>query len=85
VSTYRDWEVHKELSKRGDSNSRVDLMKKKDTDDFIVRKVIHGIDQPLYQAILTREMRALYKLNKCKTILHGENCILVSGLCGTAG
>jgi len=55
-------------------------MKKKDTDDFIVRKVIHGIDQPLYQAIFTREMRALYKLNKCKTIVNilGDDYLAVS-------
>jgi len=38
MSTFRDWIVYKNLSERGDSNSVVDLMKKKDTDDFIVRK-----------------------------------------------
>lgn len=80
MSTYQDWEVCRKLSERGDSNSRVDLMKKKDTDDFIVRKVIYGIDQPLYQAIFTREMRALYKLNKCENIVSilGDDYLAVS-------
>ena len=59
MSTFRDWQRYKKLSDRGDSNSEVDLLKKKDTDDFIVRKIIYGIDYPLYKAVFTREMRAL--------------------------
>lgn len=69
MSTFQDWEVYDKLSDRGDTNSTVELLKKKDTDDFIVRKVIYGIAQPLYQAIFTREMRALYKLNKCENVV----------------
>lgn len=69
MSTFRDWQRYKKLSDRGDSNSEVDLLKKKDTDDFIVRKIIYGIDYPLYKAVFTREMRALYRLNKCDNIV----------------
>lgn len=69
MSTFHDWEFCKKLSERGDTNSEVDLLQKKDSDEFIVRKVIYGIEQPLYQAIFTREMRALYKLNKCESIV----------------
>lgn len=80
MSTFQDWEKYKRLSERGDTNSVVDLLKKKDTDDFIVRKVIYGIDQPLYQAIFTREMRALYRLNKCENIVKilGEDYLVTS-------
>ncbi|MCC8026854.1 MAG: AAA domain-containing protein [Clostridium sp.] len=80
MSTYQDWKIYRSLSERGDSNSRVDLMKKTDADDFIVRKVIYGIDQPLYQTIFTREMRALYKLNKCENIVSilGDDYLAVS-------
>lgn len=80
MSTFRDWEIYDRLSDRGDTNSVVDLLKKKDTDDFIVRKVIYGIDQPLYQAIFTREMRALYKLNKCENIVKilGDDYLVTS-------
>ena len=69
MSTFRDWKLCRKLSERGDTNSEVDLLQKKDSDEFIVRKVIYGIDHPLYQAIFTREMRALYKLNKCENIV----------------
>jgi len=80
MSTFRDWIVYKNLSERGDSNSVVDLMKKKDTDDFIVRKIIHGIEHPLYQAIFIREMKALYKLNKCENIVSilGDDYLVVA-------
>lgn len=69
MSTFRDWKAIKKLSGRGETNSEVDLLQKKDSDEFIVRKIIYGIDHPLYQAIFTREMRALYKLNKCENIV----------------
>lgn len=69
MSTYQDWKMYRKLSERGDTNSEVHLLQKQDSDEFIVRKVIYGIDQPLYQAIFTREMRALYKLNKCQNIV----------------
>lgn len=69
MSTFRDWKVVNKLSDRGQTNSEVHLLQKKDSDEFIVRKVIHGIDHPLYQAIFTREMRALYKLNKSENIV----------------
>ena len=51
MSTFRDWKVVNKLSDRGQTNSEVHLLQKKDSDEFIVRKVIHGIDHPLYQAI----------------------------------
>lgn len=70
MSTFKDWEVYKNLKKRGDTNSLVDVLKNKNTGDLIVRKIIYGIDLPLYQAIFTREMRALYKLNKCSNIVN---------------
>lgn len=70
MSTYKDLESVRPLSgKRGDTNSAVELVKIKDTDQYFVRKIIYGIDQPLYQAIFTREIRALYKLNKCENIV----------------
>lgn len=65
MSTFRDWEAYKRLKNRADTNSVVDVLKNKSTGDLIVRKIIYGIEQPLYQAVFTREMRALYKLNKC--------------------
>lgn len=33
------------------------------------RKVIFGIEQPLYQGIFLREVQALYKLNNCDNIV----------------
>ena len=69
MSTFRDWKLFRKLSERGDTNSEVDLLQKKDSAEFIVRKVIYGIENPLYQAIFTREMRALYRLNKCQNIV----------------
>ncbi len=78
MSTFKDWEGYKRLKKRGDTNSVVDVLKNKDTGDLIVRKIIFGIEQPLYQAIFTREMRALHKLNKCSNIVNilGEDYLL---------
>lgn len=70
MSTFKDWESYKVLKKRGDTNSSVEILKNKNSGDLIVRKVIYGIDFPLYQAVFTREMRALYKLNKCSNIVN---------------
>lgn len=70
MSTYKDWNVYKRLKNRGDTNSVVDLLKNKDSGDLIVRKAIYGIDQPLFQAVFTREIRALYKLNKSSNIVN---------------
>lgn len=80
MSTFKDWEAYKRLSERGDTNSVVDVLKNKHTGDLIVRKVIYGIDHPLYQAVFTREMRALYKLNKCSNIVNilGEDYLATS-------
>lgn len=69
MSTYQDWKAVENLKRRGDTNSVVDVLQKKDSAEFIVRKVIYGIESPLYQAIFTREMRALYRLNKCQNIV----------------
>ena len=69
MSTFKDWKVYRKLSSPSDTNSAVDILQKNDSDDFIVRKIVYGIDQPLYQAVFTREMRALYKLNKCENIV----------------
>lgn len=52
MSTFKDWEGYKRLKERGDTNSVVDVLKNKDNGDLIVRKIIFGIEQPLYQAIL---------------------------------
>ena len=57
------------LSPVGDTNSRVDLMVDKSTEQYFVRKTILGISQPLYQAIFMRETRALYALNSCPYIV----------------
>ena len=56
------------------------MLKNKNTGDLIVRKVIYGIEQPLYQAVFTREMRALHKLNKCSNIVNilGEDYLAIS-------
>lgn len=55
MSTFRDWEAYKRLKNRADTNSVVDVLKNKSTGDLIVRKIIYGIEQPLYQAVFTRE------------------------------
>ena len=56
MSTFKDWETYKRLKDRGDTNSVVDVLKNKNTGDLIVRKIIYGIEQPLYQAVFTREV-----------------------------
>ena len=80
MSTFRDWEAYKRLKNRADTNSVVDVLKNKSTGDLIVRKIIYGIEQPLYQAVFTREMRALYKLNKCSNIVNilGDDYLVIS-------
>lgn len=80
MSTFKDWEVYNRLKDRGDTNSIVDVLKNRDTGDLIVRKIIYGIEQPLYQAIFTREMRALHKLNRCANIVNilGEDYLAIS-------
>lgn len=80
MSTFKDWETYKRLKDRGDTNSVVDVLKNKNTGDLIVRKIIYGIEQPLYQAVFTREMRALHKLNKCSNIVNilGEDYLAIS-------
>ena len=70
MATFRELKFVKNLSERGDTNSQVDLLQEEGTDNFIVRKTIYGIDVPLYQAIFMREVRALYKLNKCESIVR---------------
>lgn len=70
MATFRELRFVRNISRRGDTNSQVDLLHEEGTDNFIVRKTIYGIDVPLYQAIFTREVRALYKLNKCDNIVR---------------
>lgn len=70
MADYNSLKHVKPLSPRGDTNSRVDLMQEENTDNFFVRKAIYGIEQPLYQAIFTREIRALYKLNSCSNVVQ---------------
>lgn len=81
MSTFKDWETYKILKKRRDTNSSVEILKNKTSGDLIVRKVIYGIDFPLYQAVFTREMRALYKLNKCSNIVNilGDDYLVKKG------
>ena len=69
MANFDDLKVVRTLSKRSDTNSKVDLLQEVDTDNFYIRKAIYGIDQPLYQAIFTREIRALYKLNSCNNVV----------------
>lgn len=80
MSTFKDWEIYKRLKERGDTNSVVDILKNKNNGDLIVRKIIYGIEHPLYQAVFTREMRALHKLNKCLYIVNilGEDYLAIS-------
>ena len=70
MADYRALEFVKCLSARGDTNSRVDLFHEKASENFYVRKLIYGIAQPLYQAIFTREVRALQVLNPCANIVR---------------
>lgn len=81
MSTYKDWVSEKCLSKkRGDTNSLVFLMKNKLTGELMIQKVVYGIDQPIYRAVFTREVKALYKLNNCKNIVkvlgHNNNMVV---------
>lgn len=69
MANYDDLKLKRTLSKRNDTNSKVDLLQEENTENFFVRKTIYGIEQPLYQAIFTREIRALYKLNTCPNIV----------------
>ena len=69
MTKYTELKTIKQLSKRGDSNSVVDLVENPNTSELLVRKIIFGIDQPLYQGIFTREVRALSKLNTCDNIV----------------
>lgn len=69
MANYDSLKPIRSLSNRGETNSRVDLMQEENTENFFVRKTIYGIDQPLYQAIFTREVQALYKLNNCSKIV----------------
>jgi len=57
------------LSERGDTNSVVDLVQDENECSFYVRKTIFGINQPLYQGVFSREVRALYSLNSCDYIV----------------
>ena len=52
MSTFRDWEAYKRLKNRADTNSVVDVLKNKSTGDLIVRKIIYGIEQPLYLSLI---------------------------------
>lgn len=69
MTKYTELKTIKQLSNRGDSNSVVDLVENPNTSELLVRKIIFGIDQPLYQGIFTREVRALSKLNTCDNIV----------------
>lgn len=69
MTKYTELKAIRQLSKRGDSNSVVDLVENPNTSELLVRKIIFGIDQPLYQGIFTREVRALSKLNTCDNIV----------------
>ena len=69
MADYKDLVRVRCLSGRSDTNSKVDLLQVKDTENFFVRKTIYGISQPLYQAIFTREVRALQVLNSCTNIV----------------
>lgn len=69
MSRYDELKTIRKISKRSDTNSVVDLVQDEKTQDLYVRKVIYGIDQPLYQGIFLREVQALYKLNSCDNIV----------------
>ena len=66
---YDELKTVRKLSDRGDTNSVVHLVKEANADNLYVRKVIFGIEQPLYQGIFLREVQALYKLNNCDNIV----------------
>lgn len=46
---YDELKTVRKLSDRGDTNSVVHLVKEANADNLYVRKVIFGIEQPLYQ------------------------------------
>ncbi len=69
MSKYSELKGIRRLSKRSDTNSIVDLVQDEKTGNLYVRKVIYGIDQPLYQGIFLREVQALHKLNSCDNIV----------------
>ena len=69
MSKFNDLELVRTLSTRSDTNSLVQLVRDKNTGTLFVRKIIFGIDQPLYQGIFSREVQALYKLNSCDNIV----------------
>ena len=51
MSKFNDLELVRTLSTRSDTNSLVQLVRDKNTGALFVRKIIFGIDQPLYQGI----------------------------------
>ncbi|MBQ8298360.1 MAG: protein kinase [Clostridia bacterium] len=69
MSKYSELKGIRRLSERGDTNSIVDLVQDEQTGNLYVRKVIYGIDQPLYQGIFLREVQALHRLNSCDNIV----------------
>lgn len=83
---FDEFTVVRGLNKRGDSNSVVHLIQDEDTQTLLVRKTIFGIDQPLYQGIFSREVQALYKLNRSEhivKILEHRNMIYMDSKTGT--
>lgn len=66
---YDELKLVRNLSRRGDTNSAVDLVQDENTGDLYVRKTIFGVDQLLYQGIFSREVQALYSLNTCDSIV----------------
>ena len=69
MSRYDELKRVRRLSNRSDTNSIVDLVQDEQTGSLYVRKVIYGVDQPLYQGIFSREVQALYRLNSCDNIV----------------
>ena len=69
MSRFDELKFIRRLSNRSDTNSIVDLVQDEQTDILYVRKVIYGVDQPLYQGIFLREVQALYRLNSCDNIV----------------
>jgi superfamily I DNA and/or RNA helicase len=79
MAKFESLKPFKILKERGDTNSKVELLKEENTDNLFVRKIIYGIEHPLYQAIFSRETRALYKLNSCSNVVkifESKNMIL---------
>lgn len=69
MSRYNELKKIRRLSNRSDTNSIVDLVQDEQTQNLYVRKLIYGVDQPLYQGIFLREVQALYCLNSCENIV----------------